>query len=172
MYFTVFGNDYLKRTKIEVKLKIRIVHWSCCSKPRWPPALISWSFSSVPSLSLPNRCLTKTWTSAACEGRGCERIHLPTCLMYKTSNYVLLSTVCHRRLCFVSYKTEMAWKKIFMPSFHSLIGMPSSQGYKYVWLEPYYTKFSTHRNWWWFFSIHEGANFQKLPCFTVRDSNV
>ena len=24
---------YLKRTQIEIKFKIRIVHWVCCSKP-------------------------------------------------------------------------------------------------------------------------------------------
>ena len=34
MYFTVLENNvnYLKRTKIEIKLKIRIIYWVCCSK--------------------------------------------------------------------------------------------------------------------------------------------
>ena len=31
---------YLKRTKIEVKLKIRIFHWVCCSKQWWSAVLI------------------------------------------------------------------------------------------------------------------------------------
>ena len=59
---------YLKRAKMEIKLKIRIVHWVCCSIP-W------WSFSGLPSSNLPNRWSTKQWTSAACGGGGCRRTH-------------------------------------------------------------------------------------------------
>ena len=31
--YSLRERHYLKRTKLEVKLKIRIVHWVCCSKP-------------------------------------------------------------------------------------------------------------------------------------------
>ena len=47
---------YLKRTKIEIKLKIRIIHCVCCSNSWWSPKLIhmirSWSSRSVLSSSL------------------------------------------------------------------------------------------------------------------------
>lgn len=40
----------------------------------------SWSFSSVPSSSLPNRWSTKKWTSAVCAGCGCGHTSAPPSL--------------------------------------------------------------------------------------------
>lgn len=66
---------YLKRTKIEVKLKICILLWVFPSKP-W---CSSWCFSSVPGSSLPNRWSTKKWASVACGQEGVQRhpLHAP-----------------------------------------------------------------------------------------------
>ena len=44
---------YLKRTKIEINLKIRIVHLVCCREPWWSAVLDQARTSQPPPLPLP-----------------------------------------------------------------------------------------------------------------------